>query len=160
VTSSGGRSAVHAAGPPSAPSEQVFAALGDPVRRRLLVLLRDAGEAPVGVLAAAVRATTPISQPAVSQHLRVLREAGLVRVRPDGTRRLYAVEPTGIDAARAWLETFTDPFAQPLDALATELARGRRERRRAGTAHDAVSGSPATGSSPAAAGRRGARRAG
>ncbi|PFG43008.1 ArsR family transcriptional regulator [Isoptericola jiangsuensis] len=136
--------------------DAVFAALGDPVRRRLLLLLHDAGEATVGSLVAAVRAATAISQPAVSQHLRVLREAGLVRVRPDGTRRLYAVEPAGIDAARTWLATFTDPFAQPLDALGTEVARGRRERRRTG----GVSGSPASGSSPADAARRGARRAG
>lgn len=143
-----------AGGPPAA-SDAVFAALGDPVRRRLLALLHEVGEAPVGGLVAAVRATTTISQPAVSQHLRVLREAGLVRVRPDGTRRLYAVEPAGVDVARAWLATFADPFAQPLDALGTELARGRRERRSA-----EVSGSPASGSPPGAAARRGARRAG
>jgi DNA-binding transcriptional ArsR family regulator len=145
-----------AGGTPVGAPDAVFAALGDPVRRRLLMLLHEVGEAPVGGLVAAVRATTTISQPAVSQHLRVLREAGLVRVRPDGTRRLYAVEPAGIDAARAWLAAFTDPFAQPLDALGTEIARGRRERRRA----DEVSGSPSTGSRAAGAARRGARRAG
>ncbi|WP_418277051.1 ArsR/SmtB family transcription factor [Isoptericola jiangsuensis] len=139
-------------------SDRVFAALGDPVRRRLLLLLHGRGEASAGTLVAAVQATTPISQPAVSQHLRVLREAGLVRVRAEGTRRLYAVDDGGLDVVRGWLATFEDPFAQPPDALATELARGRRERRRA--AHGAVSGSPATGSSPAGAARRGARRAG
>jgi DNA-binding PadR family transcriptional regulator len=60
----------------------------------------------------------------------VLREAGLVQVRAEGTRRLYAVDDAGTAAARAWLARFEDAFAQPLDALATELARGRRERRR------------------------------
>ena len=108
----------------------VFEALGDPVRRRLLELLAT-GEQPAGALVAALQARVRITQPAVSQHLKVLREAGLVRVRAEGTRRLYAVDDTGTAAARAWLARFEDTFAQPLDALATELARGRRERRRA-----------------------------
>lgn len=108
----------------------VFEALGDPVRRRLLELLVP-GEQPAGALVTALQARVPITQPAVSQHLKVLREAGLVRVRADGTRRLYAVDEAGTAAARAWLARFENTFAQPLDALATELARGRRERRRA-----------------------------
>lgn len=73
-----------------------------------------------------------ISQPAVSQHLRVLRDTGLVTVRADGTRRFYALDPAGVTAARAWLAALAyplAPFAQPLDALATEVARGRRARR-------------------------------
>jgi DNA-binding transcriptional ArsR family regulator len=109
----------------------VFEALGDPVRRLILELLAP-GEQPTGSLAAALRSLTPISQPAVSQHLKVLREAGLVTVRAEGTRRLYALDTGGIDAARAWLGRLADPlepFTQPLDALATELARGRRARR-------------------------------
>ena len=109
----------------------VFEALGDPVRRQILEALAD-GEQPAGRVLDAVRSRAPISQPAVSQHLRVLREAGLVRVRAEGTRRLYAVDPEGLAAARTWLGRFTDPlapFAQPLDALETELARGRRARR-------------------------------
>jgi DNA-binding transcriptional ArsR family regulator len=108
----------------------VFEALGDPVRRRLLELLAP-GEQPAGALVAALQARVRITQPAVSQHLKVLREAGLVRVRAEGTRRLYAVDDAGTAAAQAWLARFEDTFAQPLDALATELARGRRERRRA-----------------------------
>ncbi|WP_419707559.1 ArsR/SmtB family transcription factor [Promicromonospora sp. NFX87] len=107
----------------------VFEALGDPVRRRLLELLIP-GEQPAGALVTALQARVRITQPAVSQHLRVLREAGLVQVRAEGTRRLYAVDDAGTAAARAWLARFEDTFAQPLDALATELARGRRERRR------------------------------
>lgn len=111
---------------------RVFEALGDPVRRRVLELLDSAGEQPAGALVGALQEQARLSQPAVSQHLRVLREAGLVQVRAEGTRRLYTVDPAGVGAARAWLDRFDDAFAQPLDALETELARGRRERRRAG----------------------------
>jgi DNA-binding transcriptional ArsR family regulator len=79
----------------------------------------------------------PISQPAVSQHLKVLLDAGLVSVRASGTRRLYALDRAGLDAAQAWLAGLTDPlgaFGQPLDALATEVARGRKTRRSAAAA--------------------------
>lgn len=111
----------------------IFEALGDPTRRRILVLLAG-GEQPAGAVVAALREQAAISQPAVSQHLRVLRDAGLVTVRADGTKRLYALDADGVQAARAWLADLVDPlrpFAQPLDALATELVRGRRERRTA-----------------------------
>lgn len=111
----------------------VFEALGDPVRRHILDLLA-AGEQPTGSLVAALQARTPISQPAVSQHLRVLREARLVTVRAVSTRRIYALDQAGVDAALAWLTRLGDPlakFTQPLDALDTELARGRRARRSA-----------------------------
>jgi DNA-binding transcriptional ArsR family regulator len=121
----------------------VFEALGDPVRRRLLELLIP-GEQPAGALVTALQARVRITQPAVSQHLRVLREAGLVQVRAEGTRRLYAVDDAGTAAARAWLARFEDTFAQPLDALATELVRGRRERRRT-TPGEATPGNEATG---------------
>jgi DNA-binding transcriptional ArsR family regulator len=109
----------------------IFEALGEPVRRRILELLA-AGEQPVGTVVAALQARAPISQPAVSQHLKALREAGLVTVRAEGTRRLYAVDEAGLEVAQAWLARVADPlhhFAQPLDALATEVARGRRVRR-------------------------------
>ncbi len=109
-----------------------FEALGDPNRRRILMLLA-AGERPAGELVEALRPAVRISQPAVSQHLRALLAAGLVTVRADGTRRLYAVDPAGIEAARSWLAQVADPlaaFEQPLDALATEVARGRRSGRR------------------------------
>jgi DNA-binding transcriptional ArsR family regulator len=108
----------------------VFEALGEPVRRLILELLA-AGEQPVGRLVAALQSRMPISQPAVSQHLKVLLEANLVCVRASGTRRLYALDEAGLDAARAWLAGLADPlgpFTQPLDALATEVARGRRAR--------------------------------
>ena len=111
----------------------VFEALGDLTRRQILELLAG-GEQSAGGVVAALQARAPISQPAVSQHLKVLREADLVKVRADGTRRLYAIDESGLDAAKAWLTRLADPlapFAQPLDALATEVARGRRARRAA-----------------------------
>ncbi|AVH24687.1 ArsR/SmtB family transcription factor [Nocardia cyriacigeorgica] len=115
----------------SSAAEKIFEALGDPVRRRILELV-SGGEQPAGTIVAAIQQHTAISQPGVSQHLKVLRDAGLVTVRADGNRRLYAVDPAGVDAAQAWLAGVADPlaqFAQPLDALATEVARGKRARR-------------------------------
>jgi DNA-binding transcriptional ArsR family regulator len=113
--------------------EAVFEALGDATRRQILELLAS-GQQPAGAVVAAMQRRAPISQPAVSQHLKVLRKAGLVTVRADGTRRLYAVDDAGLDAAKAWLARLADPvsqFAQPLDALETEVVRGRRARRAA-----------------------------
>ncbi|MBO3089273.1 ArsR/SmtB family transcription factor [Cellulomonas dongxiuzhuiae] len=109
--------------------DTVLAALAEPVRRRLLEHLGD-DERTAGELVAAAGDEFGISQPATSQHLRVLRGAGVVTVRPDGPRRLYRVEPQALSVVEDWLTGFLDPFAQPLDALETELARGRREVRR------------------------------
>ena len=106
-----------------------FDVLGDPVRRRLLELLSD-GERTAGQLAAVVTAEHGISQPAVSQHLKVLRDNGFATARPEGARRLYALEAPALQGVQAWLDTLTRQWDQPLDALATEVARGRRERRR------------------------------
>lgn len=105
-----------------------FDVLGDPVRRRILELLAG-GELTSGDLTAAVRAEFGISQPAVSQHLRVLREHGFASVRPEGARRLYAVRPEPFQEVDAWLDAFRRFWTPPLDALATELARGRRKDR-------------------------------
>jgi DNA-binding transcriptional ArsR family regulator len=80
-------------------SAPVLDALGDPTRRAILELLRD-GPRPVGELAQAL----PVSRPAVSQHLRVLKAAGLVADRAAGRRRLYAVDPAGLEVLRAYLE--------------------------------------------------------
>ncbi|SDF87489.1 ArsR/SmtB family transcription factor [Klenkia brasiliensis] len=104
-----------------------FDALGDPTRRRILELLAGT-ERTVGEV---VGALGRMSQPAVSQHLAVLRDAGLVRVRAEGTRRFHAVDEAAVAAAGDWLARLLDPFGQPLDALATEVARGRRARARA-----------------------------
>jgi DNA-binding transcriptional ArsR family regulator len=102
-----------------------FDVLGDPVRRRILELLAE-GEQTAGALTAVVQREFGISQPAVSQHLRVLRENGFTTVRAEGTRRLYAVDTGPLREADRWLERF---WSQRLDALATEIARGRRARR-------------------------------
>lgn len=101
--------------------------LGDPVRRRLLELLAD-GELSAGELTAVVRQEFGISQPAVSQHLRVLRENGFARVRAEGTRRLYAVAPEPLQEVDAWLGAFRRYWTPRLAALDTEIRRGRRAR--------------------------------
>ena len=106
--------------------------LGDPVRRAILERLAD-GELAAGEIASAIQSVFGISQPAVSQHLRVLRESGFVTVRPTGARRLYAVDGQGLRDVDAWIDPFRRFWTPPLDALATELARGKRERRRATT---------------------------
>lgn len=106
-----------------------FDVLGDPVRRRILELLAD-GERAAGEVGAVVQEEFGISQPAVSQHLRVLRDSGFATVRAQGTRRLYAVDPAPLQEVDEWLEAFRRFWGQRLDALGTELARGRRERRR------------------------------
>jgi DNA-binding transcriptional ArsR family regulator len=108
----------------------VFEALGDPVRRLMVEALAE-GEQPAGALVGAARARFGISQPGASQHLRVLRESGVVDVRAEGSRRWYAVRPDALAQLDTWLDRFRATWDQPLDALATELARGRRARRSA-----------------------------
>ena len=105
-----------------------FDVLGDPVRRRILELLAD-GEQTSGALARAIQDEFGISQPGVSQHLRVLRENGFTTVRAQGARRLYAVDSEPLREVDLWLERFRGFWNQRLDALGTELARGKRERR-------------------------------
>jgi DNA-binding transcriptional ArsR family regulator len=108
--------------------------LGDPVRRRIVQLLA-AGEQRAGELARVVGDEYGISQPAVSQHLRVLRESGLARSRAEGTSRLYALEMDALAEADAWFAPFRRFWQPKLDALGTELARGRRARGSSGGAH-------------------------
>lgn len=106
-----------------------FDVLGDPVRRRILELLADS-ELTSGAVTAVIREEFGISQPAVSQHLKVLRDTGFATVRPDGARRLYAVNPEPLRDVDAWLDRFRRFWTPHLLALETELARGKRERRR------------------------------
>ncbi|PRY57055.1 ArsR family transcriptional regulator [Knoellia remsis] len=108
--------------------------LGDPVRRRILELLAD-GEQTAGSVAATIGAEFGISQPAVSQHLKVLRDNGFATVRPEGTRRVYAVDPQGPQEATQWLSAFERFWIPKLAALDTELARGRRQRRTSSTSN-------------------------
>ncbi|MFC8846806.1 MULTISPECIES: ArsR/SmtB family transcription factor [unclassified Micromonospora] len=110
-----------------------FDVLGEPVRRRILELLAE-GERSAGSVCEVIRAEFGISQPAVSQHLRVLRDSGFATVRPQGARRLYAVNPEPLREVDDWLGHFRRFWTPPLHALSTELARGRRERRLAAEA--------------------------
>ena len=122
-----------------------FDVLGDPVRRRILELLAD-GEQASGEIATIIQREFGISQPGVSQHLKVLRENGFATVRPDGARRLYAVDSGPLQEVDVWLDRFRGFWNQHLDALATELARGKRERRRAAAwqSHGPSDGNPST----------------
>jgi len=102
--------------------ERALIALADATRRRVFEELRD-GAKSVGALADRL----PVSRPAVSQHLTVLREAGLVADRADGTRRVYYIDPDGLGPLRAWLDQFWD---QALDAFRQEAERDAPKKRR------------------------------
>jgi DNA-binding transcriptional ArsR family regulator len=106
-----------------------FDVLGDPVRRRILDLLSQ-GEASAGEVVDVVGAEFGITQPAVSRQLRILREHGFASVRADGARRLYSIDPVGFDDADRQLERYRSTWAAGLAALHTEVARGKRVRRR------------------------------
>ena len=105
-----------------------FDILGDPVRRRILELLAD-GEQAAGQIGAVVQQEFHISQPAVSQHLRLLREQGFATVRSAGARRLYAVDASPLQEVDQWLQPYRRFWNQRLDALDGEVARGKRARR-------------------------------
>ena len=106
----------------------VFEVLADPVRRRILELLGP-GEMASGQVVEAIGAEFGITQAAVSQHLKVLRESGFARVRAEAQRRLYSVDGVGFQAVNEWVGQFSGFWEPKLDALATEIARGKRERR-------------------------------
>lgn len=105
-----------------------FDILGDPVRRRILELLSE-GEHASGAIVEVIAREFGITQPAVSQHLKVLRDAGFATVRPEGTRRIYAVDARPLAEVDAWLGRFRHFWEPKLDALATEIARGKRARK-------------------------------
>jgi DNA-binding transcriptional ArsR family regulator len=104
---------------------EAFDVLGDPVRRRILELLAD-GERSSGEVTEVISEEFRIGQPAVSMQLRVLRESGFAEVRPDGARRLYALNTGPMAEVDAWLGRFRAFWEQRLDALGTEIVRGRR----------------------------------
>jgi DNA-binding transcriptional ArsR family regulator len=104
--------------------ERAFDAIADPTRRRILELLVD-GERTAGEIAEQF----PVSRPAISRHLRVLRETGLVRYREDAQRRLYALDATPLATVDAWLAKYRTFWTQRLDAFETEVSRGRRQHR-------------------------------
>lgn len=103
-----------------------FDVLGDPVRRRILELLAD-GDLTSGELVQVISEEFGIGQPAVSMQLRVLREHGFASVRPDGSRRFYSLETGPMAEVDAWLGQFRSFWSQHLDALDTEIRRGRRD---------------------------------
>jgi DNA-binding transcriptional ArsR family regulator len=112
-----------------------FDVLGDPVRRRILELLAT-GEMSAGAVCASIQEEFGISQPAVSLHLKVLRDNGFAMVRPQGARRLYVVNTEPMRDVDAWLGNFRRFWAPHLKALATELERGRRTGRLGGASEE------------------------
>ena len=99
-----------------------FVALADPTRRQIVELL-GSGERAAGAIVANFR----VSPPAISQHLKTLREAGLVRVRIDGQRRLYSLDPDGFAEMEAWFEKMRRFWSGRLDALERELKKGEKK---------------------------------
>ena len=101
---------------------RLISALADPTRRAVLEKLKD-GPRPVGEIAQGL----PVTRPAVSQHLKVLKEAGLVSDRSVGTRRIYYIDPKGLGAMRAWLDQIWDSALEGF-ALAAELERDKQNK--------------------------------
>lgn len=104
-----------------------FDVLGDPVRRRILELLAVEEHAS-GEVVEIIAAEFGISQAAVSQHLKVLRESGFATVRAEGTRRVYAIDTAPLQQVDAWLDHFRGFWTHKLMALGTEIARGKKKR--------------------------------
>jgi len=107
---------------------QAFDVLGSPVRRRILELLAEHSRTS-GEIVEAIQREFDISQPGVSQHLSVLRESGFATSRAEGPRRVYEIGAVPFGEVEAWLDRIRGAWNQRLDALATEVARGKRERR-------------------------------
>jgi DNA-binding transcriptional ArsR family regulator len=101
-----------------------LAALSDPTRRKVFERLRG-GPAPVGVIAEGL----PVSRPAVSQHLKVLKEAGLVTEEQDGARRIYRIDPEGLGQLRAWLDQFWDVALENFKAEAEKKTDRKGQRK-------------------------------
>src|SRR5215813_3723363 len=103
--------------------ETALAALADPTRRRVFERLKT-GPQPVGEIARGM----PVSRPAVSQHLKTLKEAGLVADRPEGTRRVYFIDPHGLGELRRWLDQFWDEALAAFQAQVELEAKERKEK--------------------------------
>jgi DNA-binding transcriptional ArsR family regulator len=101
-----------------------LAALADPTRRRVFERLKS-GPQSVGAIARRM----PVSRPAVSQHLKVLKEAGLVADRPEGTRRVYYIDPNGLGALRRWLDQFWDEALMAFQAEAEADVTKRKDKK-------------------------------
>ncbi len=105
-----------------------FDVLGDPVRRRILELLAD-NKLSAGEISSVIAKEFGISHAAVSQHLKVLRDSGFASVRADKNHRIYALQPAPMREVDDWLEQFRHFWTHRLEALATEVARGKKSRR-------------------------------
>jgi DNA-binding transcriptional ArsR family regulator len=103
--------------------DKVLAALADPTRRRVFERLKSGPKA-VGVIARGM----PVSRPAVSQHLKVLKDAGLVADRSEGTSRLYSIDPNGLGALRAWLDQFWDQTLERFQAEVDLSIRNQKDK--------------------------------
>ena len=106
-----------------------FDVLADPVRRRILEVLAE-GEHASGEVVEVIAREFGISQAGVSQHLKVLRDSGFASVRVEGTRRVYAVDASPMKEVDQWLDQFRGFWTAKLDALATEVARGKKARKK------------------------------
>ncbi len=106
-----------------------FDMLSDPVRRRALELIAQRDRTS-GEIVKVVGAEFGISQSAVSQHLSVLRNSGFASVRNEGAKRCYSIDPEGFDDVEAWLDQLRHHWGQKMEALATEVERGKRIRRK------------------------------
>lgn len=107
-------------------AHQIISALADPTRRAVLETLRN-GPRPVGEIARGL----PVTRPAVSQHLKILKDAGLVADRSEGTRRIYYIDPKGLGAMRAWLDQFWDAALEGFKAaVEAEADKHRRKEDR------------------------------
>ena len=103
--------------------DKALAALADPTRRRVFERLRSGPKA-VGAIARGM----PVSRPAVSQHLKALKEAGLVADRPEGTRRVYFIDPHGLGSLRRWLDQFWDEALAAFQAQVELEAKQRKDK--------------------------------
>jgi DNA-binding transcriptional ArsR family regulator len=108
-----------------------FEVLADPVRRRLLELLAET-ERSSGDMTTIVQTEFGLTQSAVSQHLKVLRDSGFANVRINGARRIYTVNVEPLRDVDLWLDRFRAFWEPKLEALATEVARGKRQRSKQG----------------------------
>ena len=104
--------------------DKALAALADPTRRRVFERLRSGPKA-VGAIARGM----PVSRPAVSQHLKALKEAGLVADRPEGTRRVYFIDPHGLGSLRRWLDQFWDEALAAFQAEVEHQVRQRKDEK-------------------------------
>ena len=105
-------------------ANRLISALADPTRRAVLERLKE-GPRPVGELAKGL----PVTRPAVSQHLKVLKDAGLVADRSVGTRRIYYIDPKGLGAMRAWLDQFWEAALDAFKLAAEEAEKAKREKK-------------------------------